>query len=104
VTRSGSGGGGGDVRTTRIRLRVAPGSRRTELVGRHGDGWKVRVAAAPEQGRANAAVCDLIASVVDVSRSDVRVVVGVSSRDKLIEVRGVEFDTLMGLLDAACGK
>jgi uncharacterized protein YggU (UPF0235/DUF167 family) len=88
----------------RIRIRVSPGSRRTEVIGRHGDGWKVRVAAAPEQGRANAAVCDLIASVAGVGRSEVRVVVGASSRDKLVEVDGIDFDTLDGMLDAASGK
>jgi len=29
--------------STRLRLRVSPGARRSELAGRHGDGWKVRV-------------------------------------------------------------
>ena len=36
---------------TLVRLRVSPGAARTAIAGRHGDGWKVRVAAAPERGR-----------------------------------------------------
>ena len=39
---------------SRIRLRVSPGAARSRVVGRHGDGWKVRVAAPAENGKANA--------------------------------------------------
>jgi len=47
--------------TTRLRLRVSPGARRAAVVGRQGDAWKVRVAEAPERGRANEAVLRLLA-------------------------------------------
>ena len=47
-------------RSTRLRLRVSPGARRSEFVGRHGRAWKVRVAAAPGRGRANDAVLRLL--------------------------------------------
>lgn len=102
-----AGGGSRDGGTTpvaRIRLRCAPGADRTRIVGRHGDGWKVRVAAAPEQGRANAELGSFLARLAGVSRHDVDVVTGAGSRDKLVEVRGIEPDHLWGLLDAASGK
>lgn len=88
----------------RIRLRAAPGAARTELVGPYGEAWKVRVAAAPEQGRANAEVCAFLAKLAGVPRRNVTVVAGASSRDKLVELRGVDSGTLQGLLDAASGK
>jgi uncharacterized protein len=75
--------------STRLSLRVAPGARRTELVGRHGAGWKVRVAAPPEDGRANAAVCVLLAEALALPRQAVTVVSGHSSRDKLVNVAGI---------------
>lgn len=74
---------------TRLRLRVAPGARRSEVVGRHGEGWKVRVAAAPERGRANDEVLDLLADALAVPRSDVALVSGATGRDKIVEVAGI---------------
>ena len=71
-------------------LRVAPGAARSALVGRHGDAWKVRVAAAPERGRANDAVLALIADTLDLPRASVSLVSGASSRDKIVELAGID--------------
>jgi uncharacterized protein len=60
------------------------------LVGRHGDGWKVRVAAPPERGRANEALVSLLASVLEVPASSVRVVGGQRGRAKVVEVDSLE--------------
>jgi uncharacterized protein (TIGR00251 family) len=78
--------------STRVRLRVSPGSRRTELAGRHGDGWKVRVSAPPEGGRANDAVLDLLAERVGLPRRALTVVSGQRSRDKVVEMTGIDRD------------
>ena len=75
--------------TTRLRLRVSPGATRTELAGRHGDGWKVRVSAAPERGRANEAVVGLLAERLGIPRASLSVVSGQTSRDKVVELRGL---------------
>jgi uncharacterized protein (TIGR00251 family) len=76
-------------RTTRLRLRVSPGATRTVLAGKHGDAWKVRVSAPPERGRANDAVVDLIAERLRLPRAAVSLVSGRTSRDKIVELRGL---------------
>jgi uncharacterized protein (TIGR00251 family) len=75
--------------TTRLRIRVSPGARRTELVGRQGDAWKVRVAAPPERGKANDAVLKLLADALGVPSAEVSLVAGGSGRDKIVELRGL---------------
>jgi uncharacterized protein (TIGR00251 family) len=76
--------------STRLRLRVSAGARRTELVGRHGDAWKVRVSAPPEDGRANDAVLSLLAERVGVPRRAVAIVSGHSSREKVVQMDGID--------------
>jgi uncharacterized protein len=78
----------------RITVIVSPGAKRTEIVGRQGDAWKLRVAAAPERGRANEAVCRLLANALSVDKRDVSVVVGSGARVKIVEVGGVDLDAI----------
>jgi uncharacterized protein (TIGR00251 family) len=75
--------------STRVRLRVAPGAKRAGVVGRHGEAWKVRVAAPPEGGRANEAVLRLLAETLRVPREAVRLVSGHGGRDKIVELAGL---------------
>jgi uncharacterized protein (TIGR00251 family) len=77
------------VAPVRVRLRVSPGASRSEIVGRHGDVWKVRVTAAAERGRANAAVEALLAEALGVPRAAVTVVSGRTGRDKVVEIAGL---------------
>ena len=75
--------------TTRLRLRVSPGAKRTALAGRYADGWKVRVTAAPEGGRANEALIGLLARRLGIDRTAVSLVSGHAARDKVVELRGL---------------
>jgi uncharacterized protein (TIGR00251 family) len=76
--------------STRVRLRVSPGSRKTELAGRHADGWRVRVSAPPEGGRANDAVLELLAQRVGLPRRALSIVSGHRGRDKVVEMTGID--------------
>ena len=90
--------------TTRLTLRVSPGASRPGIVGRHGAGWKVRVAAAPEDGKANAAVVRLLAETVGVRTRDVSILAGHASRDKTVELSGIdELETERRLTEASGG-
>jgi uncharacterized protein YggU (UPF0235/DUF167 family) len=69
-----------------LRVRVIPRAKRPGLE-RRADGVLVaRVAAPPVDGRANAAVCALIAESFGVPKSRVSVVRGASARDKVVRV------------------
>jgi uncharacterized protein (TIGR00251 family) len=86
---------------TRLHLRVSPGAGRSVVVGRHGHAWKVRVAAAPERGRANASVVDLLTASLELRRPDVRIVSGATSRDKVVELVGLTLEEVEQRLAAA---
>jgi uncharacterized protein len=88
---------------TRVRLRVAPGSRTAGIVGRHGDAWKVRVTAPAEGGRANEALARLLAETLGLPRSNVILVSGHGAREKIVELAGVGPDETERRL-AAAGK
>jgi uncharacterized protein (TIGR00251 family) len=89
---------------TRVRLRVAPGATRAGVVGRHGDAWKVRVAAPAEAGRANDAVVRLLADTLALPRASVTLVSGHSARDKIVELAGLEPGDVERRLSSAAGK
>jgi uncharacterized protein (TIGR00251 family) len=76
--------------TTRLTLRVSPGASRAGVVGRRGTAWKVRVAAPPEDGKANAAVIRLLAEAVGVPARNVAILSGHASRDKTVELTGID--------------
>ncbi len=90
-----------DPRSIRLNLRVSPGAGRSAVVGRHGDAWKLRVAAPPERGRANDSVVDLIASSLRLRRPDVRIVGGAVSRDKVVEIVGLTREEAERRLESA---
>jgi uncharacterized protein YggU (UPF0235/DUF167 family) len=90
--------------TTRLRLRVAPGASAPAVVGRHGDFWKVRVAAAPERGKANEAVLALLADTLAVPRASVTLVSGGGSRNKIVELAGIAPEEIERRLAAAGGQ
>lgn len=74
-----------------MRVRVTPRAARDELAGWRDDGaLAVRVTAAPTDGKANAAVCALLAKALGVPKTRVRVVRGQSARVKTIAVDGLD--------------
>ena len=85
----------------RLQLRVSTGAASSADVGRHGESWKVRVAAAPERGQANDAVVDLLARTLLRPRRSVTLVSGATARDKVLGVQGIARERADQLLAAA---
>jgi uncharacterized protein len=86
---------------TSLRLRIVPGARRSGIVGRYADGWKVRIAAAPEAGKANEALLRLLARTLDLPRRDLELTRGGAFRDKVVTFGGVTGGVADGKLAAA---
>jgi uncharacterized protein len=70
-------------------IKVVPGASRDRVVGLLGDALKIQVAAPPEQGKANAAVCALLAIVLGVPPRAVRVAAGSAQPRKTVAVAGL---------------
>lgn len=70
----------------RIAVHATPKASREEVAGWRGSELSVRVTVAPEDGKANAAVCKVVARALGVAPSRVKVVRGEASRHKVLEV------------------
>lgn len=71
-------------------MRLQPRARRNEVVGERAGALVIRVTAPPVDGKANAALCAFVAQRAGVPPSRVSVVRGMTSRDKVVRVEGVE--------------
>ena len=71
-----------------LRIKVVPGSSRSEIVGPLGNRLKIRVAAPAEGGKANRAVVELLRDWLSVK--DVEIVAGNSSAEKTVRVGGLK--------------
>lgn len=80
--------------SSRLQLRVSPGAASPGIVGRYGAAWKVRVTAAPEDGKANAAVVRLLADTLALRARDVEIVSGHASRDKTVALSGIDHEEI----------
>lgn len=73
----------------RIAVKAVPGAKRDEIVGVLGDRLKVRVTAPPEGGRANKAICALIAEALGCPVRCVEVISGQGAPEKTVRLLGV---------------
>lgn len=69
-----------------LELHVQPGAKRTEFAGMHGERRKLRLAAPPVDGKANAALIEFIAAQYGVPKRNVTIEAGEHSRQKRVRV------------------
>ena len=72
-----------------LRLHIQPGAKKTEVAGLHGVALKIRLAAPPVDGKANACLIAFLADRLAVARSAVSLISGDTSRAKRVHVSGV---------------
>ena len=88
--------------SARLEVLVRPRARRAGLKGFRADGrLVVAVGAPPEDGRANEAVAALLGQALGVRARDVTIVSGERSREKVVEVQGIEGGDLRQRLERA---
>lgn len=76
-----------------INVKVVPGASRSEIAGTLGDHLKVRLAAPPEDGRANRELVEVLAQACGVGRADVAVLTGHANAQKRVLVAGIDEKT-----------
>jgi uncharacterized protein (TIGR00251 family) len=82
----------------RLTVKVHPRAKRSALAGRLGDAWKLSLAAPPVDGKANDECVRFFAEFAAVPRSRVRILTGLTSRLKVVEIEGVPQEDLERLL------
>lgn len=75
-----------------ILIKVVPGAKRSEVAGMLADRLKVRVAAPPEDGKANKAVEALLATTLGLKPANVTVCQGHTRPEKSVRVSGISLD------------
>lgn len=78
----------------KIAVKVVPGSSRDQIVGWLGDALKIKVAAAPEKGKANKAVVKLLAKTLGISTDAIEVVSGHTSPSKVLAIDGLDDEAI----------
>ena len=81
-----------------LAVKVVPGSSRDRIVGVLGASLKIATSAAPEKGKANAAVAGTLAKALGVDRRSVSLVSGQTSPQKEFRVEGLSEEQLRAIL------
>lgn len=85
-----------------VALAVQPGAKKCEILGVHGAALKMKVAAPPVEGAANAALIRFIAARCGVRERAVRLLRGATSRQKVIKIDGLTLEMALAKLAPTC--
>ncbi len=83
--------------TVRFSVRLQPRASKNEIAGLQGSSLKIRVTAPPVDGMANAALTEFLSDSLGISRRNVCIVSGQSSRTKVVEVSEVDLEAVQRL-------
>ena len=73
----------------RVTVKVQPRAKATRLAGRLGEAYKLQLAAPPVVGKANDECVRFLAELMRVPKARVRIVIGLTSRSKVVEIDGI---------------
>ncbi len=81
----------------RLAVQITPNAKKTEVVGVIGDALKIKLQAQPIEGQANAALIKWLSQQLHLPRTAITLTHGTTSRRKLLELKGVDEDTVRRL-------
>ena len=84
---------------TIIEVRLQPRASKNEIVGLKGDVLWIRTTAPPVDGEANSALLKLLSNQLDIAKSDITIITGLRSRNKIVKLCGMERKTVMEKLN-----
>ncbi len=90
-----------------VPVQAQPGARRNGVTGEHAGRLKVAVTQAPEKGKANKALIDVLSEAIGVKRAQIRLMSGETASVKKFLVAGVALGTIRDRVDtllAATGR
>jgi uncharacterized protein (TIGR00251 family) len=73
-----------------IRVKVVPGSSRTQITGILGEMLKIKVAAPPEKGKANQSLIAFLAKLLGLKKNDIEIVSGKTNPVKVLRISGTD--------------
>ena len=82
-----------------LSIRTQPSSSKNRIIGEYGGRLKLAVTAAPEKGKANKAVIELLADTLHINESSIQIISGESSRDKRLMIEGLTPEDIKSLLN-----
>ena len=83
----------GQGESVKLSLRVVPGARKNDISFAAGV-WRVRLTAPPVNGKANRALVDFLADRLDINRSQVTLIAGLTGRNKRVEIGGLSLEDI----------
>lgn len=83
---------------TKLKVRVSPRASHNAIIGWHDGYLKVAVTAAPDKGKANTAVQNLLAKQLGIAKSCVQITTGHTHSNKTLEITGLEETELQARL------
>jgi uncharacterized protein len=81
-----------------VRLHVLPRAKRGELAGLHNGALKVKVMAPPVEDAANRAVIEFFSELLGISKSNLKILAGNKSREKVLQIKGVSIVDFLNMI------
>ena len=76
--------------TLTVNIKVEPRSSRSGIVGPYGDALKVKLTSPPVEGKANKELIEMLAKEFGITKKDVEIISGQSSKNKVVRLNGVK--------------